>query len=195
VAAPLTQPSVKGTLLLGVVVQVRRLVRAGRVGADELEVKLEPGDLALLEQKILPSSWYPVSALERMLELVWAKEGGRRPEFLREQGRASAEALAAAGIYRQLAASSGRRREPDAFGRLLCTLSSAMYDFMEWRHLGGPRGVTEVDGAADWPDVLRIATEGFIEHAVRHAGGLDVRVTSERPTRDRVVFYVEPARP
>jgi hypothetical protein len=87
----------------------------------------------------------------------------------------------------------GARRHGAGFGRMLTSLTAAMYDFGRWDYAGedGARiARVSVADAAAWPDVLRLATEGFVETLVAAAGGLAVRVTSQRPTPDRVEFEI-----
>ena len=48
--------SIKGTALSTLVEDVKRLVDEGHISREELEVRLEASDLALLEAKIEPAS-------------------------------------------------------------------------------------------------------------------------------------------
>lgn len=181
----------KGSLLEGALRDLRRLLERGALDRDELEARLPAADLALLEQKILAGAWYPMASLARVLELVWEEESGRRPEALRERGRKAATRLVESGLYRQVDAA--RRRRGAEFGRMLTSLAGAMYDFGRWEYEGDDEGRTSrviVSDVAPWPDVLRLATEGFIETLVAAAGGQAARVTSERPTPERVVFQI-----
>jgi hypothetical protein len=183
--------SVKGSLIAGVVEDLHRLIERGVLDRDELEARLEPADLAQVDDKILVGAWYPVGAMGRILDLVWEEEAQRRPESLRERGRRAATQLAESGLYRQVQAS--RSRQGQEFGRMLTSLAGAMFNFMRWSYESDDGGRTSrivVVEATGWPEVLRIATEGFIETLVAAAGGRAVRVTSERPTPDRVVFDV-----
>jgi hypothetical protein len=81
----------------------------------------------------------------------------------------------------------------------MTTVSGALYNFMEWRPVltSDPRLFSlEVTEATEWPECLRLATEGFIQFlAERAAEGRPVQVRSERATPDRIVFFVEVLRP
>lgn len=183
--------SVKGGLLAGVVQDLQRLVEQGKLDRDELEARLEAGDLAILDEKLLVGAWYPVDAMGRLFDLLWEESAQRRPEAARERGRRTATQLAESGLYRQVQVS--RSREGKEFGRILTSIAGAMFNFMRWDYQSDDGGRTSrvvVSDAADWPEVMRIACEGFIETLVAAAGGRAVRVTSERPTPDRVVFDV-----
>jgi hypothetical protein len=52
----------------------------------------------------------------------------------------------------------------------------------------------EVSEAAELPEVSRLAAQGFIEYTASRLTGADMRVTSERPTPDRIVFTLRSPR-
>jgi hypothetical protein len=53
------EPAVKGILLLGAAVSVRRLREAGRISEDALAARLSGEALALVDAKIDVARWYP----------------------------------------------------------------------------------------------------------------------------------------
>jgi hypothetical protein len=55
-------PSIKGTAFQSVVEHLRRLLEAGWLSPDDLELRLEAEDLRLLDEKVLPGLWYPLAA-------------------------------------------------------------------------------------------------------------------------------------
>jgi hypothetical protein len=188
---PARGKSVKGALLAGVVHEVQQLLERGKLDRDELEARLEAEDLAILDGKLLPGAWYPVAAMGRIFDLLWEETAPGKPEGPRERGRRTARQVAESGVYRQVQVSRGRQGQE--FGHILTSLAPTMFNFMHWEYESGDGGRTSrviVTEAADWPDVMRIACEGFIETLVAAAGGRPVRVTSERPTPGRVVFDV-----
>ena len=137
--------------------------------------------------------WYPIDAFSAFLRI--ASEIGHRatPEALAATGRLSAEQLAQSGLYAQLTEGAGGSSK--GVGRRLVTLASAFYNFMHWEYIEGEdrRHFTiDVIEAADWCEDLRHITEGFIEVASARATGQPVRVTSERPTPDHVIFHGHP---
>lgn len=184
-------PSIKGTAFQSAQEDVNRLVAEGALSRQLVELRCEPGDLAILDGKINPSAWYPIDAYVRLVELLIEKQAPGNPEgYLHERGVRAAERLAAAGIYPQLEASSERLGM--RVGRFVTTLSSAIYNFTRWRYDVAESGDAFdifVEDAAGFPNVARFTAQGFIEAAARRISGERVRVTSERATPDRIVFH------
>lgn len=192
-------PEVKGIILVGVVDDLLRLKGAGEIDDTDLEARLEASDLALLDEKVDPARWYPVASYERMVELLYDVEGGRDPAYLRRRGEASAQRLVAAGVYQQLnALESGAKADSRAeFGRrvrISASLQGAMLRLGEWKVLDDPdhagRVLIEVTDAAAFPEVMRIALEGFVTAASQVAGS-DIRWYSERPSPSRILLRMD----
>ncbi len=182
-------PSIKGTAFQSVHDDVLRLLAEGRVARAALEARLEAPDLAVLEEKVSPGSWYPIDGYARMVELLVDLEaGGRREAYLIERGERAAARLAALGIYQQLELSMDRVGM--AVGKLGASLSGAIYNFTRWRYESDQPGdfTIFVEEAAAFPEVSRFATQGFIAYMAERIGGYPMDVSSERPARDRVVF-------
>jgi hypothetical protein len=199
-------PAIKGSAFQSVVEDVERLVREGRLGREELEVRLAPEDLPLLEEKVLPALWYPIETYRRLSELLMEVEGGGRTEYVTRRGARAAERLFSLGIYQQL-----RRGEQIAEeirssgsawtqqdGAIMASLAGAIFNFTSWRFVADPEGRgahrIEVSDAAALPEVARFAAQGFIEHVSTRLARAHVRVTSQRPAPDRVVFQLRPTR-
>ena len=89
-----TVPSIKGSVFVRAVEDILKLVSAGTLSRGELERRLPPTDVALVNQPVIPSSWYDVQAYGRLLELLKEVEGEGRNEYLRERGARSAELFA-----------------------------------------------------------------------------------------------------
>jgi hypothetical protein len=182
---------VKGTALESVVADVNRLVETGVISRADLDVRLDAEDLELLDQKLLPSAWYSLGSYGRLTQLLFETEGRRRIEYLVERGRRAAERIRNAGLYAQFTAD--RDRWGDRIGAMLVTLGPAMYRDTEWSYRllaggGGMRFEIEVSVPADFPDVCRHATQGFVEYTAVHAAGKNVRVSSERVSPARIVI-------
>jgi hypothetical protein len=182
---------VKGTAIESVIADVNRLVESRRISREQLELQLESEDLGLLELKILPSSWYSLSAYGRLTQLLYDLEGRGRVEYLVERGRRAADRIRSAGLYAQL--SAARERWGDSLGTMMVTLGPAMYRDTEWsfRLLAGGAALKfeiEINVPESFPDVCRHPLQGFIEHAATHAGGAVVRVSSARVSPTRIVI-------
>lgn len=188
---------VKGTAIESVITDVNRLLEEGRLSRDALEARLPAADLQLLETKIVPALWYPYGSYGRLMELLFEAEGRRSTEYLVERGRRAADRVRATGLYAQL--KGNWSHWGDRVGTILATLGPAMYKDTAWRIQiegvaeGAVRFRLEVDCPAEFPDVCRWPTQGFIEYIARMYGtNQDTRVTSERVSPERMLFTGRP---
>jgi hypothetical protein len=184
---------VKGTAIESVVADVGRLLAEGRISRPALEARLPAPDLQLLETRIVPALWYPYASYGRLMELLFEVEGRRSTEYLVERGRRAAERVRATGLYAQL--KGDWSNWGDRVGTILATLGPAMYKDTQWRaqvHGLAERSVTfrlEVDCPAEFPDICRWPTQGFIEAvAALYAGDNKVRMSSKRLSPERMLF-------
>lgn len=187
---PADTPSIKGSAFQGALEDLQRLVAEGRIDRERLEAALEPEDLRLLDEKVRTAAWYPIAGYARMVELLAAVEGGSRPEaYLLDRGRRAAERLAASGLYKQLHAT--RETWGDRVGSIIVSMSAAIYNFTRWSIDFDPRTRgfdIEIRDAEAFPEVARVTAQGFVQAVTDRTSGSDMRVTSERPTPDRVVI-------
>jgi hypothetical protein len=180
----------KGSAIQSVVEDVLRLVSEGHLSRAALEARLEAEDVELLEQKILPSQWYSLASMGRLTELLFEVEGGRRTTYLIERGRRAADRLRATGLYRQL--SGDDRGWGTAIGKLLVSLGPAIYRDTVWTFeqttgRSGTRGFElRFQVPADFPDVCRWTTSGFVEYLTNLHSGL--HISSERVSPTLIVF-------
>ena len=183
---------VKGTAIASVVEDVNRLLAEGRLSRDDLEVRLERDDLVLLDEKVFPSNWYSLGSYGRLTQVLFEAEGKGSVDYLVERGRRAAERLRQGGLYAaQLKVD--RDRWGERVGNMMVPLGPAIYRDTFWRIelTDGADGVSfaiEVDVQADFPDLGRLQTQGFIEHAATYASGGPVQVTSERVSPTRIRF-------
>ena len=74
----------------------------------------------------------------------------------------------------------------------MTSLAGAIFNMSRWRYRAtrGDPSVNriEVSEATELPEVSRLAAQGFIEYAASRISGAEVRVSSVRPTPDRIVF-------
>ena len=196
----MTVPSIKGTAFQSVAMDLARLIQSGRITRKAVEARLEADDLALLDDKILPGSWYALASYRRMTELLWALEGNNDPAYLMARGQRSAERLFEAGLYQQMqrgeAIGAEKRERGEAWsefdGNLMTSLAGAIFNVSRWRYRRHPEDPNvnriEVTSAKDLPEVSRFAAQGFIEYMASRMTGVTTLVSSERPTADRIVF-------
>lgn len=182
---------VKGTAVASVVEDVKRLIEAGRLRREQLEVRLEPADLELLDQKCLPSSWYSLASQGRLTQVLLEVEGKGSIEYLLERGRRAAERLREGGLYAQL--SVDQERWGERMGAMMIPLGPAIYRDTVWSIELTGRGAEmrfeiNVDVQEEFPEVCRHQTQGFIEHASSFASGGPVRMSSSRVSPTRIQF-------
>lgn len=189
----MTVPSIKGTAFLSAWEDVHALVARRAITQAALELALEAKDLRLLEEKVLPSAWYPMDSYDRMLRLLCEKEArGRNEEYLIARGMKAGDRIAATGIYQQLDASTealGIRT-----GRVVVTIAGLIFNFTRWQfeRTGATLGnfSIRVEEAADFPEVTRLTTQGFIQNAATRIVGRPMIATSERPLPSRIFYHV-----
>jgi hypothetical protein len=193
---PGTQPSAKGTLVLGAVVAVRRLRDKGRISAEQLEARLAAPAVALLDQKINIAGWYPIQAFTDLMDVNWEVAGRRDPEFMRREGARSADRLFESKIYQQLdfaqqAARVQTREQMLRQSRLITSITHSLYNFLEIEvRMAGPRQdelqITYANAAA-FSEALRYSTEGFMNEINKRQKSSRVWI-SERAAPDRILF-------
>jgi hypothetical protein len=197
------KPSIKGAAIDETIEDVRKLLVKGELSQREIEARLRPEDLAVLEQPaIIPSKWYDVELYRRLAELLRDAVGGGCNEFVRQRGFQKGKKLIDAGLYQQMEylGRSQLTRELDskarfeAYGRdlkLFVTLSGSLVNFCRWSVARDPdhedRYRIELRDAADYPEVLCWATEGLIDAMAAHHG-LAGLWRYERVAPDFIVF-------
>jgi len=166
-----------------------KLVSAGTLSRGELTRKLRPIDIALLDQPVVPSSWYDVQVYGRLLELLRDLEGAGRNEYLRQRGARSAELLLDAGLYQQMEylnrTQAAQQQDPRgrflAFGRdlrLLSTMHGSLLNFgrqqvkEDLQHAG--RWIMEYGDVAPYPEALCWTTDGFVNRMAKQHGQPDL---------------------
>jgi hypothetical protein len=79
----------------------------------------------------------------------------------------------------------------------MASLAGAIFNVSRWRFVVDARDPAvhriEVSEARALPEVSRWAAQGFIEYTASRLTGAPVRVTSERPAPDRIVFTLRRA--
>jgi hypothetical protein len=191
-----TDPSVKGSLMLGAVVSVRRHRKQGRISADQLAARLGGPALELVDQKIDIGRWYPVRVFTELLDVDWDVGSQRDPEYMRRQGEQAADRLFSSGIYQQLnyaerADRVGNAKDLKRQSKLITTITGTLYNFLHFEvRLGEARGdALEIvfSNAALFSEALRHSTEGFMNQINKRQGSSH-RWLSRRDRPDVIVF-------
>jgi hypothetical protein len=196
----MTRPSIKGSVLERLVEDVNQLREQGRISSEDLEARLDPEDLELLDQKLMSAKWYPIDCYRRLTEVLLDIEGFGSKDFLHRRGQAVADRLIESGIYQQMERLKSRDTEAGSIGeftrraKLTASIYGAVFNFTSWKVMPDPehaeRVQIEVTEAADYPEVLRYSTEGFLCRMTQERGS-DVKWFSERPEPGRIIFRMD----
>jgi hypothetical protein len=183
-------PSVKGVLLRSAAERIQSYLASGLLSREQLELKLGPEDLALFEKDaIVNGIWYPVTRYEQLLDVIYQTEG-RRPEGLIAFGRSAAESLLGTSAFSGIFEATARRGRHESGGPLLMKLSELMLNFTRWKYVGvsADEFCVEVSEAAAYHEHARYTAQGLIEFFGSRLFQTALRMTSERPSRDRILF-------
>ena len=190
-------PSVKGSLVIGGAVSVRRHRDAGRISQDQLDARLGGKALELVDdRKIEIGRWYSAVAFCELLDLDWELASDRDPEHARKAGIVSANQLFDTGIYQQLdyaerAERVKSRAELIRQARLITTITGTLYNFLEFEVKIDETKTRSLEihygNAAVFAEVLRYNTEGFMNQINRRQGSKRVW-SSQRIAPDHLVF-------
>jgi hypothetical protein len=175
--------------------EVLALVEDGRLSWEDLDARLEPGEISVIREMPPSISWYPIATYDRLLTALMEVEGGGSSEYLVERGKKAVESLTAAGLEGRIEEASLDRETADPWwarvGPALVTLPSAIYSDSNWLLVPGEdrgRFTLEVTDASGLPESLRHSVQGVLECLATRLIGAWVQVTSGRPSLDRVVF-------
>ena len=192
----MAEPSAKGILVGGVVVNLNRFREAGRISGDELEARLSPAAQQLLDTKIDTATWYPIGSYREILDIVWEIDGQKRPDYMREKGLRWAKKIYDSGMYQQLQYSDQAPRirsggQAVQQGRLIGSLIATFWNFVEPIVDLDDSGALRLTlrNSAEFPDANRYTTEGFLNHIIERGSGKGV-CSSERLTVDEIVFLL-----
>lgn len=193
----MSAPSVKGAMLLGSVVVVRRARKDGRIPESRL-AKLSEATREILDERIQLSRWYPMEVFAELLDLDWELFGNRDPDYMREAGKQNALAMQKAARYQQLEYLERAERPKSAAEvvrqvRLTSSITLTYFNFMEIEVRFDPDrpNVLQIiySGTGQFPESLRYSTEGFMTQ-LNQVRGTSRAWTSERQG-DTIVFSLE----
>ncbi len=192
---------IRAPALARVAHDVRELERTGGITRQALLARLRPEDLPYLDGEIR-EDWCPVATHDRLLTVLRDVLGRGTEEFLVERGRRAGQDLRRLSLVKlaERVAAAGDTISAAWWGKaghLLVTLPSALFSHSSWLLLPDQdpgRFTLEVSDAAQLPESSRLALQGALETLARDLVGRDVRVTSTRPARDRIVYSGRPIR-
>lgn len=185
--------SVKGSLLVGAVVSVRRLRDRGVLPVEAIEARLPAEAIELLDAKIEIARWYPVSAFCDLLDLDWEVSGRREPGYLERQGAVSADRMFDSKMYQQLdfaerAGKVSNRRGLTRQSKLITTITGTFYNFLTFDvALDADRLVVSYGNAKAFREPLLHTTVGFMDQ-INARQGSSRRWAGERVREDLVRF-------
>ena len=180
--------------------EVLALVAEGRLSWEDLHARLEPGEISLVQEMPPSLTWYPIATYDRLVTTLMDVEGGGSSEYLVEPGKKVVERLTAAGLELRIQEASSDRESADPWwarvGPALVALPSAIYSDSNWLlvpEAGRSCFSLEVTDASGFPESLRHSVQGVLECLATRLTGAQVRVTSGRPSLDKVIFRGSPA--
>jgi hypothetical protein len=186
---------VKGSLLLGVVVGVRRLRDRGVISPDVLEARVSKEAVTLVDQKIEIARWYPMHAFVELIDLDWMIAGRGEPTYLEEQGARSADRLFDSKRYQQLdfAERAGKVDTREALirhARLITTITGTFYNFLRVDVALAEKSLDIVyANAVAFAKPLEHTTVGFMNQ-INVRQGSKRRWTANRVRPDEVHFHM-----
>jgi hypothetical protein len=194
-------PCIKGSAFVGVVDDLNRLLDEGRTTREALEERLQPDDLAYLdEDEVAPGFWYPMPSYDRLLSVLVELEGGDDPRaYLLGRGEAAMKRMMALGLYNQFASlEQGWTR---LAGRVLGTISQVVYNFMTFEIVSGADAAGDGTQSSRFTILVRdggllsrnaqTTIEGAVAALASRAAHGPVTVSARRVSTDEVEIYVE----
>lgn len=197
----MSEPAIKGSAFTGVVEDLLKLVAQGETSREELEVFLEPADVAFLDEEIAAGFWYPMVSYDRMVELLVELEGGDDPRaYLLGRGERAMQRLMDLGIYNQFA--SLEKGWTRLSGRVLGTMGNVVYNFLEFEIVSeladdatdaeqSERFTVLVKDGGRLSNNAQTTIEGATAALATRAAHGPVTVSSARVSTDEVEIYVE----
>jgi hypothetical protein len=188
-------PSIKGTAYSSVHDDLEQMIEDGKLSRDVLEAELSREELELFDSKVLATRWYPIETYRKLLATLARTDAkGRVDDYLFERGWRAAERLKEAGIYRQLGADETSTKSWGArVAQLVGGISGLLYNFTRWsvEETTNPNAFQiVVEDAKDFADECRWTAQGFVAYAATLLAHAPVKITSTRPTPDRIVYSV-----
>jgi len=193
-------PSIKGSIIDKLIEDVASLRERGPDMEALVEERLDAEALELLDTKVNPASWYPLTTYDQLSSLLMETEGRGSEAYLRARGSAIGERVMKAGLYQQLEFLDrlDSRGDFEAYLRdlrLIVSLQGALVSTGTWGAERDPdhadRVVLLARDLEGYPDTLCISTAGFMTGVsnLSHAGGLEW--SYDRPSANEVRYRMD----
>jgi len=207
---PMAEPAygIKGTAIGTLVMVLNDLKRSGQASPELIEACLGPEEMALLDTEIQPALWYPLTAYEKLIELLYRADGhGRsRDQYFRWRGESVARRLCDQGLYHQL--KNAREDDEDEGNRgagitrlqvrITVSVWDAILNFTQWEFRQDPddpcRFAIDVLNGSAVPEPLRHQTAGFVHCVLERLSDEAVDV-SMQVDGDRLRYAIRMAKP
>jgi hypothetical protein len=181
------EPSIKGIILLRSWSQLHSLLDEGRVSREDLELRLEPRDLQIFDEKVEPSLWYPLDTLTRISNVVCDLTGREGPEEWIQRGHVVIEGVLENPNFAKFFEAA--RKKGVQAGPTLVGMAALLLNFGEMRFQGDfTRFAVTLTSARSVPDLIRYSIQGAIQSLAERIVDEPIEVTSERPDEDTIVY-------
>lgn len=193
-------PSIKGHIIDKLVEDVCAVRDRSDAMEALVEEHLDTDALELLEQKVNPASWYPLTTYDQLSLLLLETEGRGDPKYLRARGDAIGRRVMEAGLYQQLEFLERRDHEITFESykrdlRLIVSLQGAIVNIGTWGAEADPdhpdRIVLLARDLEGYPDTLCIATAGFMTGVSALAHECGIEWSYDRPSQREVRYRMD----
>lgn len=193
-------PSIKGSIIDRLVEDVGALRERSSEMESVVEARLDAEALELLDTKVNPVSWYPLTTYDQLSRLLLDVEGHGDVGYLRERGAAIGRRVMEAGLYQQLEflGRTERSRDLDSYLRdlkLIVTLQGALVSTGSWTAEPDPdhsgRVMLLARDLEGYPETLCHSTAGFMSGVSRLANARGIEWRWERPSESEVRYRMD----
>ena len=181
-------PCLKGITMQAAVKRLEAHRISGKLSDADLDARLEPDDLTMLEQRISPTLWYPIDSYDRIVALLFDVECGIGDGWWIDYGEETAAELLEFGPIQALL--KGARSFGPRAGIVLVRMSKLYFNFSKWHFEGDSLESfnVEVTDAEPMSEPCRLIVLGFLRHLAQVFVGHEVPVESYRPVPGRIVY-------
>lgn len=194
------KPSIKGSIIDQLVEDVSALRDRGPEMESLVEERLDEVSLALLEEKVNPASWYPLTTYDQLSRLLLEIEGRGDPSYIRTRGAAIGQRVMETGLYQQLEFLDRLDRSKGFETylkdmRLIVSLQGAIVSTGTWTAERDPEHPDRVMLVArdleGYPDTLCLSTAGFMTGVSARAHRSGIEWSYDRPSDNEVRYRMD----